>query len=65
MDFELASNLKLKYRGRVEADSEVKVEYFVIGDGVFIPAQNLQWGYKVYGPEYNLLDSVNMDCLGF
>ena len=62
-DTDTPSSLSLRYQGRVDVDSEVFVDTSVRGDGVFIAAKELQWGYKIYGPEYNLIEEVNMDCL--
>ena len=64
-DRDTPSSLSLRYRGRVEVDSEVRVAVFLAEDdlNVFIPAKGLQWGYKLYGPQYNLLEDLSMDCL--
>ena len=62
-DADTPSSLSLRYQGRVDVDSEVVVESLVEGDGVFIAPKELQWGYKIYGPEYNLREDFDTDCL--
>ena len=65
-DPETPSNVKLFWRGFVDVDSEVKVVARVgKNDDVIIDPKELQWGYKLYGPEYALLENVNTTCLSF
>ena len=60
---ESPSSLSLRYQGRIELGSIVEVVIFGAKGRFNIPAKALQWGYKIYGPEYNLLEDVNRDCV--
>ena len=61
-DFEAPSNLALIYRGAIEEQSDVKV-ILMARDEDQIDAKGLQYGYKLYGPEYNLIDAPGASCL--
>ena len=44
--------------------SEVEVKIDVSGvSGTEILATDLQWGYKLYGPGYGLIDTPDTSCL--
>ena len=62
-DLEDPSNLSLIYRGSIPIDSEVAVMAFSPRNDFFIPPQELQYGYKLYGPGYNLLSEPDTTCL--
>ena len=62
-DAESPSSLSLRYQGRIEMNSFVEVVISGAIGRFNIPAKALQWGYKIYGPEYNLLEDVNRDCV--
>lgn len=56
--------MALIYRGPVMDISEVEVRIDVSGpNGVEILANDLQWGYKLYGPGYGLIDTPDTSCL--
>ena len=62
-DAEDPSNVSLIYRGLLDVDSVVRVGVMVIdSDTVFIGEERLQWGYKIYGPEYALIEDVDTTC---
>ena len=33
------------------------------GQVATIAETELQWGYKLYGPDYNLIDELNIECI--
>ena len=61
-DSEEPSNLALIYRGFIEEPSDVQV-IVMSEDSGEIEAKGLQLGYKLYGPEYNLIDAPDTSCL--
>ena len=63
-DGENPNNVKLTYRGFVDVDSEVRLVARVgKNDDVIIAPKELQWGYKLYGPDYALLENLNTTCV--
>ena len=61
---ETPSNASLFWRGLIGLDSEVKVVARTMDeDDVIIDPKELQWGYKLYGPEYALIENVDTTCL--
>ena len=64
-DGEDPSNVSLIYRDLLDVDSVVRVGIMVmsrIDDTIFIGEERLQWGYKIYGPEYALIEDVDTTC---
>lgn len=56
--------MALIYRGPVLDVSEVEVRIDASGvSGTEILATDLQWGYKLYGPGYGLIDTPDTSCL--
>ena len=54
--------MALIYRGFIEEPSDVQV--IVMSDSAErIDEKGLQVGYKLYGPEYNLIDAPDTSCL--
>ena len=62
MDDENPSSLSLIYRGRIEDGGIVDIGIMAEFPAVIIPNE-LQWGYKLYGPEYALVDEPSIGCL--
>ena len=60
---EKPSNLSLIYRGAVGDASRVRVAAYTDGDGFFVAPSELQYGYKLYGPGYNLLAAPDTTCV--
>ena len=56
------SNLALFYRGAIDDVSDVQVTVLA-DDPDFIDPKALQVGYKLYGPDYALLDEPDVSCL--
>ena len=61
-DNETPSNVSLIYRGRIDENSEVIFAMMADKD-TEIAAKHLQYGYKLYGPGYNLIGSPDMSCI--
>ena len=59
------SSLSLAFRGSIAEESEVKV-IAINGDlsnEVVLQPLNLQLGYKLWGPVYNLIEEPGESCL--
>ena len=62
-DNEEPSNLAIFYEGAIAADSKVEVTV-MSGTRVFeVPAEYLQWGYKLYNSGYPLIDTLDTTCV--
>ena len=63
LDAESPSDLTILYRAAIPMDSEVEV-IIVNEDGdVTIDMRFLQWGYKLYGPGYNIISVLDTACV--
>ena len=56
------SSLSLIYRGRVEDGGIVDIGIMGTLPSMIEPNE-LQWGYKLYGSEYALIDEPSIGCL--
>ena len=59
------SSLSLAYRGSIAEESEVKViaTNGDLSNEVVLQPLSLQLGYKLWGPEYNLIEEPGESCL--
>ena len=62
-DDEEPTNVALFYEVLLLAESTIEVKAGSDGDPFRVEPQELQWGYKLYGEGYNLIDELNDDCI--
>ena len=62
-DSEAPSSLSLIYRGDIAAESQVVVMVRGSFDPLVIDTNELQYGYKLYGPAYTLLAELDTSCI--
>ena len=55
--------MTLLYRGSIARESQVEVELNNNSDKAEIGMLFLQYGYKLYGPNYNLIDTTDTTCI--
>lgn len=62
-DVSESANVALFYGGILPDEAQVKVLVESSDKDIFIEQKFLQWGYKLYGEGYNLIDELNDDCV--
>ena len=62
-DNEEPSNLAIFYEGEIGVESFVDVTVMSGTRDFIIPVQMLQWGYKLYKSEYNLVTTTDISCV--
>ena len=55
-DSDEPSNLSILYRGKIPEDAEVALVVMAAAETTIEP-KHLQYGYKLYGEGYNLIDT--------
>ena len=61
-DNESPSNLSLSYRGKIDEDVDAML-VIMAADETTIASKHLQYGYKLYGSEYNFIETTDMSCI--
>ena len=57
-DTQEPSNIAIFYEGKIEEDSEVTL-ILSVAESFTIPAQYLQYGYRLYKEDYNLISTLD------